>query len=483
MSWTGKSTYEELNKSEKRAITEQFLTTPCVRCNDKNHSCLNCPDESPSDYTSTAYGKLRPGKKLGAKKHIRDLKEKYNKNKEDPLFKKTDEQQSLSVASNLTASSHHSLGDESEPVFGYQYRHEREEVARRGPPKPHELRRAPTSPDRNIPTNKDLHRRQEYELDYPARTNFSGGKVKILTNHFQLMCNSDGPITLYEFTVPELEGKGKRKARAIIESIIANCAVLTQHQASFATDHCCTIVAWVDLRTLLSAADYTLISSPGSAAQYRLLTSSDGPLSLQFKREVNMQDLFRYAQMDPGLAPDINIEPMTNIFNIIISKCVEQSTVGTVPGGANKYYRKDAHESFIKCVSLCMHRGYSYTVKAGVSAVLLNVNSLTSAFWCPVTVDRVLKDSTFGMEGETLSGVINGLHVYITYDRGDKKADPEAEKKLNSREGRIKQIVGLGSAATQQRFTLEDGTSTTVANYFATSKYHACKHYKHRLLI
>ena len=75
-----------LNGRERTAITNNFLTVPCVRCGDANHSCLDCHNDA-LDNSQGYYRRLSPGKKRSANMLIRELKEKYANN--DPMFKKT----------------------------------------------------------------------------------------------------------------------------------------------------------------------------------------------------------------------------------------------------------------------------------------------------------------------------------------------------------------------------------------------------------
>lgn len=366
-------------------------------------------------------------------------------------------------------------------AFDYHYPSARVESAVRSAPTAAHLGRRFLTPERNT-ADKDLNRLNNVILEYPSRTKFAkyDKHMKILTNHFQILYNNDKPVKLYEFRIPELEGRPKRKARAMMESIIANSTILADNRASFATDYFCTIVAWVDLRGLLGP------TNPDGT--YHLLNIRDVQvdlrMNLRFERQVDMQDLLRYAKMDPAIITDIananapntnsatfNLELMVNLFNIIISECAEQSAIRTIPAGNNRFYRQDAHAPLGDGVSLCTHRGYSYSVKAGVGAVLLNVNSFTSAFWRPINfADAMMDNRTWDMDMNVFSGLVVGLRVYITYDRGDKKSDPEAFAKLNSLEGRIKSIAGLGRPANLQMFMPQGGQAISVADHFAASQ-------------
>ncbi|KAK7186103.1 piwi domain-containing protein [Paraphaeosphaeria sporulosa] len=490
---------QELNKREQDAIRDEFLTIPCVHCADISHSCLDCSNTA-TDYKTGPYGSLSPSKKLGADKWIDELKKRYAANKmalEKPkqdgknvIKEKVQEQQGGNNSSQKgsTAKPTDNLQELSTPppnqsieggtsgsqnasgsmklVASYNFDHDRSEIASRRAPAAAELLSTFESLARG-PSDKDLKMLHGQQLAYPARTEFAQYKSRktLLTNHFQLMCMK--PIELYEFKVPEIEGEGKRKARAIMKSIVANFPVLRNNPTLFATDYFTTIVSWVDLRTYMNNANYANTAPQGSPAQYDLLTFPDGPTTLRYERTVNVGELFAYARMDPNLPATFDIKEMISLLNIIISKCAEESAVATVPGGANKFYLKEAHAALGSGGSLCTHRGYSYAVKSGVGVVLLNVNSITSAFWRPILFHHVLTDDvTFGrMDWNIFEGVIYGLRVYITYERGDKK-DPDAHKRLNSEEGRVKTITGLGLQPAYEIFTPEGGTPTTVLDHY-----------------
>lgn len=510
-------TRQDLRKNEKTAIADDFLTTPCIRRGDQRHACLDCPNTL-SDHKQGPYGSLPKGKKMGADIWIDELKKEYLKDKNDSLFDRafakkerenpqqsskengqkgeTSKKSETGAANSTTLEPVHRATDGMQgqdghstklasvpegsgsqdadtPPVEFNYHYDRKQLPPTKAPDRNSPQRNPISPDRKQ-SDLNLGKLKDQELDYPARTELAQYKTKesVLTNHFQLTRNTSKKLTLYEFKIPELENKGKRKARAIMESILSNCQVLKSHKVEFATDYFKTIVAWTDLRTHLATAGHVLISPANGPEQYHLLESTEGPMSMSYVRQVDMNDLFEYSNLNPGLAATLNVQQLVDLFNIVISKCVENSGVPTVPGGANKFYRKDGHIALGQGGSLCTLRGYSYTVKAGSGAVLLNVNSLTSAFWLPVMLHHVmLNDPVFGrIDWDVFERAILGLHVRIEYERGDKKNDPKAYARLNREENRIKPIIGLGRAAQDETFVDLNGREITVANHFNASK-------------
>ena len=495
-------------------ITDEFLTTPCLRCGDEEHSCSDCPNE---DILSSGrlFGEIKKEeKRQTANNLIKKLQHQSKINRNDPALKKARENRSAqeramgivqspapvqtdepkpqtgtgpqppSIVTTTSQKSPDNIkpiqggttqstqpssgaGPSSDPnTFDYKFPCDQKEGLAQALPTADKLRRQPVD---LIGQKPDLKKLRNAKLDYPARDDFAtyDNRVTVLTNHFQLIYKYNKPVVFYEFRINELENKAKRKARAIMESIIENCDVLSNNRASFATDYFCTIIAWVDLRTLFDQRN--------PDGTYHLLNILEGPLklrmNLRFERQVDMQDLLRYAKMDPISTADPTeyLETMTNMFNIVISECAENSPIGTIPGGGNKFYRKDAHTD-IRSFSLCIHRGYSYSVKAGVGSVLLNVNTLTSAFWRPVNLGNAFRDKDTWKGGDISSAIV-GLRVYINYNRGNERTDPEAYRRLNSPQGRTKPIIGLGKDALTQTFR-KNGQQITVAAHFASSEYH-----------
>lgn len=212
--------------------------------------------------------------------------------------------------------------------------------------------------------------------------------MKILTKHFQILYNNDKPVRLYEFKIPELEGKPKRKVHAMMESIVANSTILADNRTSFATYYFCTIMAWVNLRGLLGPAN--------PDGTYHLLNIRDGQvdlrMNLRFERQLDVQDLLRFARMDPAI-----------------------------------------------------------------------ITGITNA-------NAMMDDRTWDRDMNLFSRLVIGLRVYVTYDRGDEKSDPEAFARLNSLEGRIKIIAELGEPANLQMFTPQGGQAISVADHFAASR-------------
>lgn len=325
-------------------------------------------------------------------------------------------------------------------------------------------------------------------LDFPLREGFSRATSTVLTNHFQIGIarQKDNPqATLYEYRIlPALTGKSKRKIRSIIKTAIENCDVLNTNETKFATDYFDTIIAWSDLHTALQQAGHRKIAGGGASEkpEWELVTLQDGPttlhLTIRFEGTVDLASFIAHKNMETR-ADKFDVQPVVRALNIVVSKCFNEPPVGTVPVGANKFYRKDSHmiltngkpedKGLRSSDSLCTLRGYSYTVSAGVGTILLNINSATSAFWKPVLLSTAMTDWTFeDTDWSVFEGILKGLRVYITYQRGDPK-DKETYDRLNSEHARVKTIEGLGLSVENQAFE-KNGQEVKVQYHLETSE-------------
>jgi eukaryotic translation initiation factor 2C len=339
-------------------------------------------------------------------------------------------------------------------------------------------------------TVKRLERLQQSKsgaLDFPPRANFSESDSQVITNHFEMHLTES--TTLYEYKViSTVPTKIKRKLRALMERVIENTDALRLNREHFATDLYDTIVAWEPLDALLGQPT-TGIGDVGSEWHLTDLVDRGDTFKfrLKFERKVDVYGLKRYTQTDPD-AHNLDKAVVVNALNVIVFDNFERSDDPTVQIGANKFYLRGAYEDlcypdpsdpkkYLTSKSLCTIRGYSYTVKPGIDKVLLNVNTATSAFYKPQRVSELMKDNeTWG--GTDLEDVLRGLRVRIDYERGDKKNE-EAFTRLNSEEGRVKVIDGLGKATKVETFRPKDPTGQilpprTIENHLQIGKCSEC---------
>lgn len=357
------------------------------------------------------------------------------------------------------------------------------------PPKSDEARNvlAATTPDVSAGMISRLANLQSHgtALQYPIRSTFGTGKEKVVNNHFHSAVGTNLPLYQYKIT-PTLSGKSKRKIRLIIETAIDQCAFLNNNKASFATNYFGTIVSWVKLHepTLLKSHTQLFGNGNDPRSRWYLVSVQDGPathsLELSYGGLVDVQGLLNHKDLNLAHAND-NLQPTLRALNILVLKSFDEEPVKTLQMGANEFFIKSAHRDLGNghsnsprfSDSLCMLRGYSYTVKPGVEHVLLNLNAATSAFWKPVRLSDVFQDKfTFqGWDWEAYTRALRGIRVYITYERGDPD-DEETYKRINTDQARVKPIESLGCAFEEEPFEMGDAKKeTNVLRHFSDSEY------------
>lgn len=513
----GKVTLQELGKKEKTSILDDFLTIPCIRCGNESHSCLDCWDIA-HNLKNGSYGSLGQGKKMDADKYIIELKEKYQKNPEDPSFTKaltnerakstavtetwtegkisaTTQNDDATKSGNTHAGSVAKSASPNEnttlPALapkdtagGTYNQHEahkdlssypevlREAMERNQPASVP----APTSRDLSRPSNtitsSTLKDMDKNELEFPKREMFANARSHVFTNHFEVELPED--LQLHKYTIfSNFSGLNKRKIRDIVKSMIAASPYLAPKQANFATDYYGTIVAWTNLHKdipLKFAEPPT--GTATSANTWRIVSLQDGPtprhILLRYEGLVDLPGLLKYSASDSRHASD-NLEPTKAALNILISKCFEQSTSNTFKVGS-KYYLKNSYRALGTCRSLETSRGFDYQFKAGVGKIVLNLQTRTSASFKPVLLRQLMTDNQSFNTGNRneMRAILTGLWVRIQYQRGDPNK-PESYARLNSEQGRVKKIVDLGSSLQTQTFSM-NGKNVTVHDYIRDCK-------------
>jgi eukaryotic translation initiation factor 2C len=299
-----------------------------------------------------------------------------------------------------------------------------------------------------IPNNLlgKLQQIQDNESDYPIREAFRQSSTELLTNYFEI--NVAENATMYEYRIEGIpDKKPLRLKKLFVEAIIDEVPFLNDKKDFFAHDSVGTIIAWKCLHDEAPRQPETVGSGPdGEGNIWRLLDTEqrkdedDLSINLKYVRRVDLNGLRRCVSSDPELpgwnTAIWNSNLAVNALNIVISKCFEGEIVKL---GSNKFFVQRSWSSLgeddgTNYRSLCTIRGYYYTIKAGMGKILLNVNTATSAFYRPLTVDQYLRDEqTFGKDRYQN---LKGVRVSIRYDRGE----GAEESRMNTDQGHIKTV-------------------------------------------
>ncbi|KAF2643954.1 Piwi-domain-containing protein [Massarina eburnea CBS 473.64] len=285
---------------------------------------------------------------------------------------------------------------------------------------------------------------------------------QVVVNCFEVVFDSN--VKFYEYEIVGVPvGENRAGKRLYMETIVEGVPFLRNNRGIFANDQVNTIVAWKNLHDIATGPKIAN-GDPltGYDAEWRLVDIRDGThtanINLRYLREVDVSGLRRYvnsASSNPGW---YNPEPTLNALNTIITKCFDSTT--------NFFLNK--HKFFIKTgyhdlsLALRLMRGYAYRFKPGMGKILLEVNTVTSAFWRPLPLSVILqrdqsgfRNGLFTFEGDV--NVLRGLRVYILSKRTNDKGE---SMNMNDVRSRIKTIRSIGRPCNVEGFGYNNGWRT-----------------------
>ncbi|KAF2502246.1 Piwi-domain-containing protein [Lophium mytilinum] len=278
----------------------------------------------------------------------------------------------------------------------------------------------------------------------------------MLTNHFQVTLPTK---TLYEYAIHGFpDDKTRRAKKHIVLDMIKSCPLLQED--NFVTDFDGTVVSWVKLHDQEPKKDEHVKGS--HCLVERRPTNLD--MSLQFKGEVKFDALLQHTKSSTNpehLKLDAN--PIVKALNMLIADKSFSSAVGleTVQVGANRFFlksgaralkgRNDSTES-----PLCTIRGYSLSTKPAMGSTLVNINTVTSAFFRPILVSEFMMNysKVLAKTDAELYELLVGRRVYILYERGDPK--------LDAPEGRVRTIQRVGRDTPGATKFIKKGTTEEI---------------------
>jgi len=311
------------------------------------------------------------------------------------------------------------------------------------------LRQANRAPTADQVATGHLHEPTTEKLSimsakFPLRKQFAKPTSHVLTNYFEVSWNNNTKFFVYEIT--DIPAGNKRKTKAVVKTAIQAWDFLRNNQIHFATDHLKFVVAWRDLHTGIQCPRK---STPADEVMWTPTPIADGDRRVQlyfkYHGEMNLDRLQDYvnprSKPNDSALPDFNFNPLVAYLNTVIAKNLTDEVFQT---SSHKFFFKDSHEVLGRSKSLCVMRGYDYTISPAMEKVLLNVNAVTSAFYRPITVAEFLKDNTFHQNER--ERCIKRLRVYIIPERLA-VTDPEEQIRvdnLNRPQNRIKTVKAFG---------------------------------------
>lgn len=307
-----------------------------------------------------------------------------------------------------------------------------------------------------------------------SRPNFGRGEnVWVLANYFAVTLPKTKLHTYTLQGIPQIITREKKQR--IVRQLVATWPLLNSQPDCWATDHASLVVASCELSAAAGGAILQSGESVDSPPIQYFTAGSSTPSQLHITLQYNgVLDFAPYSSFMEGKAPDANITNITQALNVIMAKHTNTPNHNghkdLLQVGTNRLFYKAGWKSLR--AGLVAYRGYSSSVRPGMSQVLLNVNKLTAAFFKPECVHEFIREwlnlwdarALHDHEVRELNNVLRGVKVRIMYDRSKVRgADIDSEPQ------RTKLVMGMGQPLRTQRYT-KDGQEVLVRDHLTAGK-------------
>ncbi|KAK5745797.1 hypothetical protein LTR17_001299 [Elasticomyces elasticus] len=302
-----------------------------------------------------------------------------------------------------------------------------------------------------------------------------GKRIDLYTNHFEVKLPDD--LVLHEYKVtstsnsPDWETATRNKRKVFMRDAIDNLPELKDHASVIATDYYEKIIAGYSLWDDNEPMEVLVYNyKPGTRNEPQTLS-----LTVRLQQKYAMNELKNYVHgRNMGYAERGAAEAM----NIVISKAVADGAPDTFMAGNNKFYYRPGCQELSKNgrdkdkQGLIAMRGYYCSVRPGMGATTVNINTLTSAFYRQQTIAQYLA-SMFGGRPITkellkkANAHLKTLRAYVNFAR----QRPGEDASIDDVTRRIKTIYELRGLAKDIKFKPSATNDITTVAKHLHSKY------------
>lgn len=302
------------------------------------------------------------------------------------------------------------------------------------------------------------------QMPYRPGYGTMGQKVILRTNYFQVML-SDKDFQLFRYQVQvDKEPNAARKRKRAFELFIQDAPCLTGLRHAVATDNRTTLITIKKLD--LGPDDRAVYLVPYYDAEEQGPDPEKDPLQfkIQYVKALSVQELLTYLSDTSGNARYDDKDEILQSLNIAMARKPSSSPDVAALPKANKFFptNQDPMDLGGGLVAL---RGYYTSVRTSTLRLLVNVNSITAAFYLPgplLLLMRKFRDTV----GGSLHHFLKGVQVELTHLKTGKGVP---KKKVISG---IARSPIFGAGARQISFRYEDlKRNVTIEEYFRLSEY------------
>ena len=300
----------------------------------------------------------------------------------------------------------------------------------------------------------------------PLRKDYgkSGTRTHLYTNYFQIV--PDPTVTLWKYHIDiktrstQKKEPSKRERHRVLELLVEE-DFLKSHRHGVVTDYNNILVtrheiANVGNHGLLIPIRYWDIEEHRPSLNSTILN-----VTIKVAQRIEMRDFQDYLEADPDdEAANYSQANAVTALNIIVAQS-PNITQDLFAFGGNRFYPYPVGQPIKSCLDLggglVAVRGYYASVRPSTLRVLINVHTITSAFYVEGSVWDLMR--LHGYEPFfALKAFLHRLRVKTSYMRG-----PDGRTKIE----KIKIITGLSDLdARTQNFVDRNGRTLSIETYF-----------------
>lgn len=291
-----------------------------------------------------------------------------------------------------------------------------------------------------------------------------GNKVILRTNYFQVML-SDKDLQLFRYQVQVVkEPNAARKRKRAFELFIQDAPCLSGLRHAVATDNRTTLITIKKLD--LGPEDRGVYVVPYYDAE------EDGPdprkdpltFNIQYVKALSVQELLTYLSDTSGNAHYDDKDELLQSLNIAMARKPSSSPGVAVLPKANKFFPTSQNPGDLGGGLIAL-RGYYTSVRTSTLRLLINVNSITAAFYVPGPLLGLIRKFRSEAGSGSLTNFLKGVQVELTHLKTGKGLP---KKRVIS--GLARKPVAAN--ARQISFRYEDAKrDVTIEEYFRLSEY------------
>lgn len=309
------------------------------------------------------------------------------------------------------------------------------------------------------------------EITLPRRPGYgnSGKSVVLRANYFQINPNKD--LALYRYQVKMTnqttgevwdEPKHKRRVKRAF-ALLIQAPFMANFRPRLATDYQSILISYQKLDKKQDSVEHVLLYAELEEQDHNPPITTSLKVSLRLDSVIDVEQLMTYLGSSNIQERCENKSDILQALNIVMARKPSTNPHVVAFAKSNKFFPLQGYLGDLKG-GLGAFRGYYSSVRTATGRLLLNVNSVTSAFYHDIGLNELIEAfvaQTGCNRGHKVSAFLKGLRVHVSY----LPKDPEKPRKIKV----VSSVACQGDTNFGRPGVVsfqKDGINTTVEQHF-----------------